>query len=73
MTCRIGSHVLQVGPNEDVKLMVPANDLLGTGRLKQRLKEEGYLYLKDQRAKNSKSPTAYSTISFSEWYLVSPI
>ncbi|CAE7926580.1 unnamed protein product [Symbiodinium sp. KB8] len=27
--------------------MEPANDLLGTGRLKQRLKEEGYLYLQE--------------------------
>ncbi|CAE7266577.1 unnamed protein product [Symbiodinium necroappetens] len=47
MACRIGPHVLQVGPSEDVKLMEPANDLLGTGRLKQRLKEEGYLYLQE--------------------------
>ena len=45
--------MLQVGPSEDVRLMEPANDLLGTGRLKQRLKEEGYLYLQDSGAKNS--------------------
>ena len=30
-----------MGPEEDVQLLVPANDDLGTPRLRQRLQEEG--------------------------------
>ena len=46
MTCRIGSRELLVGPAQDVQLMEPANDLLGTCQLHQRLQDEGFLYLK---------------------------